>query len=64
MSVGRYVCLGTKCVGGKKEAKKTTTTVGAEKRKANRASETEGRRKERLRIRRDNKKTESYEKQR
>ena len=35
-----------------------------EKLKVNRASETEGQRKERLRIRRENKKTENYEKQR
>ena len=34
-----------------------------EKLKANRASETEEQRKERLRIRRENKKTEDYEKQ-
>ena len=35
-----------------------------EKLKTNRASETEGKRKEMLRIRRENKKTEKYEKRR
>ena len=46
-----------------KEAEQKSS-LGNEKLKVNRASETEGQRKERLRIRRENKKTENHKKQR
>ena len=44
--------------------KKRKCSLRSEKLKANRASETEEQMKERLRIRRENKKTENHEKQR